>query len=177
MFKGRTFHVSVRIPRRNVVVVQSPRSIDQIGRRRRGKLAQEPRNDVTPSFLALRQVERLNRLLTGLVRRKTRPVVSAVALRGKGLFKIVFRLQEPISPSLSHARLQWGRSGGNRGIVDRPTQSLHCNVGRPEGATFLSPTGTGGFLAACSSVVTENSVAGRCRGGKCTVGTPSPLPP
>jgi hypothetical protein len=32
--------------------------------------------------------------------------VSAVALRGKGLFKIVFRLQEPISPSLSHARLQ-----------------------------------------------------------------------
>lgn len=69
---------------------------------------------MTPSFLALRQVERLNRLIAGLVRRKTRPVVSAVALRGKSLLKIVFRLREPISPSLSHARVQRGRSIGSR---------------------------------------------------------------
>ena len=39
-------------------------------------------------------------------------------------------------------------------------------------ATFLSPIGTGGFLAACSSVLLCDSVAGKCRGW-----TPSPLTP
>ena len=118
MFKGRPFHVSVRILGRDVVVVQDPRPVDQFGGRRRGKLAQEPRYDVTPGFLPLSQVERLDCLLTGLVRRKARSVVPGVPLRGKGMFKIVFRLREPISPSLSHARLQPPADAAES--VDRP---------------------------------------------------------
>ena len=106
MFEGRTFHVSVRIPGRDVEVVQDPCPVDEIVGRSRRKFAQEPRYDVTPCFLPLSQVERLYRFLAGLVRRKARPAVSTVPLRGNSLLKIVFRLREPVSPSLSHARLQ-----------------------------------------------------------------------
>ena len=80
VFESRTFHVSVRIPCRDVEVIQTPRSVDQIGGRRWRDLAQQSRYDGTSNFLPLSQMECLHRLLTGLVSRKARPAVSTVPL-------------------------------------------------------------------------------------------------
>ena len=41
----------------------------------------------------------------------------------------------------------------------------------------MPPIGTGDFLVACSSPLPKIRESGKCRGGKCKVGTPSPLTP
>src|SRR5579884_3803024 len=104
--------MAVRVPRRDVEVVEDLRLLDEIrwrpvvGR----KLVEEAGDDVAPGLLTEMEVEGFDRLLGRLLSGKARPLVAIRPRRVDGVVEIAFGLPEPVSRPVRHRSSRHPRS-------------------------------------------------------------------
>ena len=102
MLERRALGMAVRASSGKVEVIQHAALVNERWSDRFRQLGQKPRHGMPPGFLALLQVQCLNRKLCRLLGRKARPLVSVIGLRRRCLLKITKSLIEPVSRSIAH---------------------------------------------------------------------------
>lgn len=81
MLERCTFGVSVRVPCRNIEVIQHPPSFNELLGRFNRKLAQKLGNNMPPCLLSKLQMESIERLLGRLMASEACPLVRPVVTR------------------------------------------------------------------------------------------------
>lgn len=93
--------MAVGVPGGHVEIVQYLGFLDQVRGVER-QFLDKPSDDVSPGFLSEGEMERLDGHFGGLLRRKARPLVASLGLRGAGLREVALRLRKPVTRSIRH---------------------------------------------------------------------------
>src|SRR5437899_10454432 len=104
VLERRPFGMAVRVARRDVERVQHLPLLDQGWRDTRGgrEIAEQLCHDVAPGLLTEMEVQGLHTLLSGLMRRETRPFVTPGAARARRLLDVAPGRPDPDGAAAPH---------------------------------------------------------------------------